>query len=1706
MAAENGYAACVPWTETITISSVGTTTMCYNVTTIEDSGLDGIIRLDANNIILDCNGSIIYGNYLSSSIGIQKTFGNGNNVILKNCTFYGYTYGIYMSSVDNIIIQDSNFSSNTHNIYFSGVNNSEILDTTINGASDCGAYLLNSKNITFKNNTIAQNTQSGIYLSGTTDSWIDGNDIVDNGDGTNSQIFLTSLSLNNNITDNFFSGSNGVANWAININSGSFNLIRNNEILFTGNGGLDNGGIKSNYESNTIKNNTIQNAKGVGIKIENAASNIIDENTITDSITYGIYVDNTLVLPSNMTNNFIKGAGTAGIYLIDTSDSTKIYNNTITNTSLKTLGYGISISGDARYNNISYNDISYATNNGLYFSNFPRNNQIYYNFLRNSIQDDFKIETIASATDNNISLNALTKNFTYPTGSGNNILDNILANLIVDNDTNPIRDYSNITDAVGAAVAGSKIFVYDGYYKESINLTNDNMTLVGETKENTSVNCSNGNYAFKIESNNNITIDNFTIECIYPGRGIWIENTNYTNVFNSIIRNNGYGIFLLSAYYNTLKDILFKNNYQGLALFSTEDNNITKNNFSTSIMHDINIGSDALSNNIWKNKFTSTTNIYDGGDNSYCINGWDNWYTDSLSTNPECFADFTAEWNDLIIYVNDTVRLIVNLTGETEIAQLNATIYWNGTAANYSLESYSGNNITGQWSYVFNDTEFLGSYLLVELHRKDADADVGSHDLITVFDTKILEMNTSLDKTNENINQPINIFVNVSNNASAIENVTTYILKPDGYLEVKELALQKIISGIYYYSLKYENTSRSGEYDINITAYAKNTVTENQSFTINYGWPYIQLIEGNTKYENNTNYTRRYGIYAIGGDLRNVTASLFINSSVLEFNSDINEKNKSNIYLESTDGWEVEWNITTINTGTSYVNLTIANSTILSPNGYYNERNTTVNISVGGSDTEDPAIKNLWVENDYTTYNLNETVIIYANISDNFGVKSAFLNITHPTGFSENIAGERVETYEDDVVKFRFNAENITTITTTTPYIFYTNASDYSENTNISTTENFNTTDQYSVGITIYDIYNRGEWVNVTLDVLNVNSLSVSGFSETISLNDTEGNKSILQDGTYFITATNKTGLYSIYANVSKYKNAGNATKEFNITDKLIASVFAPPLTYNPTREDPLTITFRISTARGEAYLYDANFTASCYLTRGGFWGSNNNTEGTYIGSNITWSQYDEYCFAAPTAGTQFNITFNISDDPYNNTGIDTHFRTTKSESTTPSGGDDTITTSPYIGGDILMPTTTEKENITDFDFSIKPEKLMIIQGTQERTFLVLNNIGDMKLELNITIKKECCEINTNSSITVEPKNKVSVPLDIYANLTIEPNEYHTTITAEKGALEKTETLIVVIEENPSLGSLRNLKEQSNSLKQTIAQYKTAGVNTENLEKMYETLTTILLKAQTAINNDDLEALNAEIAKAKVEKAKLEAEILGLKTILWLNEYKEELIVGIVSSLIIFLFTTKFLIPYLWMKKELMHLRKKERKLAEVRKATEIQYFKRQIDEATFNKIMADKQSAINDAKIEIRGLETSISLLKRGKFSKIEGIEKYKVSGKLKQNMNGFTVMIKKPFAKKENTIHEKKIEEFSFTPKKSNILKDTSRSSKGSIAKILRKYHNWKIKKQERKLVHEIDSLETEETKLENEESKIKRAINELKKEKEELENSEK
>ncbi len=126
--------------DSCTVSSSLTLNGSYNVnmngTTV------GTIKINDHNIILDCNGSIITGNYSdnpSSLIrGIQ--IGIKRNITVKNCVVKNYYYGLYASSSIGLII-NSTFENNYIGINLDTggwYNNSVIANSTFNNNSYSG--------------------------------------------------------------------------------------------------------------------------------------------------------------------------------------------------------------------------------------------------------------------------------------------------------------------------------------------------------------------------------------------------------------------------------------------------------------------------------------------------------------------------------------------------------------------------------------------------------------------------------------------------------------------------------------------------------------------------------------------------------------------------------------------------------------------------------------------------------------------------------------------------------------------------------------------------------------------------------------------------------------------------------------------------------------------------------------------------------------------------------------------------------------------------------------------------------------------------------------------------------------------------------------------------------------------------------------------------------------------------------------------------------------------------------------------------------------------------------------------------------------------------------------------------------------------------------------------------------------------------------
>jgi len=218
------------------------TTLSGDTCSVPDLGGNGVLIIDASNIILDCNHSIYDGldtNYgtlfvESGSKGISSSNRNLENITIKNCNIRGYKNGIF--------------------VYF--------------------------QEATIENNNLSNNMLSGINVEdGTYDHIIGNNILIDNKYG----LYMHQYTGRNKVYDNIISSSvsHSMGMYIGNTYSSNFSNNTINSV------GWESIRIEKNSYDNIFINNTLKNAGITGLllwydSIENNTflnSNIIDSST-----------------------------------------------------------------------------------------------------------------------------------------------------------------------------------------------------------------------------------------------------------------------------------------------------------------------------------------------------------------------------------------------------------------------------------------------------------------------------------------------------------------------------------------------------------------------------------------------------------------------------------------------------------------------------------------------------------------------------------------------------------------------------------------------------------------------------------------------------------------------------------------------------------------------------------------------------------------------------------------------------------------------------------------------------------------------------------------------------------------------------------------------------------------------------------------------------------------------------------------------------------------------------------------------------------------------------------------------------------------------------------------------------------------------------------------------------------------------------------
>jgi parallel beta-helix repeat protein len=308
------------------------TILCQQAYQLNDTGNNGVLIINASDITLDCNGATLIGNSIGK--GIDVTY--FNNVTIKNCNIYNYTYDIYLYYSNYSTVTDSNLFTNFsqftsyYGIYGTSSSYAEIIGNEI-FVDDDGVYFTGSDNLLIADNSIYSGGNA-IQLQNSNASEIFGNSISSNGSDSVHLLYAPNSEIRNNLVYGDLSTmlTEGLSQKGqVYVEQSPFTNIINNTCSFCA-------GFQFYYSDNSSAiNNTITDLSIglLGLLISEYSDNVLfQDNNMTN--TMGLlgafriqYSANVTVKENIVANNFI-----AFMSVQDSSDIL-VANNTMISTS-----------------------------------------------------------------------------------------------------------------------------------------------------------------------------------------------------------------------------------------------------------------------------------------------------------------------------------------------------------------------------------------------------------------------------------------------------------------------------------------------------------------------------------------------------------------------------------------------------------------------------------------------------------------------------------------------------------------------------------------------------------------------------------------------------------------------------------------------------------------------------------------------------------------------------------------------------------------------------------------------------------------------------------------------------------------------------------------------------------------------------------------------------------------------------------------------------------------------------------------------------------------------------------------------------------------------------------------------------------------------------------------------------------------------------
>jgi len=250
------------------------------------------IRINATNITLNCNESVIRGSHVLNTAGIYVE--PYNNITIKNCIIENFYSGVYLINSSYNNLSNINISNSTYNLYLYSSSKSTYRDIELWNASSTSLYL----NFASTNNTFIH-----IKISNTTLGAGRGIDVGDSHSLWNyfENINATNLYSAYVFTANFTTLRDSFASDCVApVNINYWASLHNNTIRDMVNPNGENSGVYA-LGTNNITNNTFINVD-IGILIEDGA-NMVENNTIQNCTS----INGCIMVLAGSKNNTIKG-------------------------------------------------------------------------------------------------------------------------------------------------------------------------------------------------------------------------------------------------------------------------------------------------------------------------------------------------------------------------------------------------------------------------------------------------------------------------------------------------------------------------------------------------------------------------------------------------------------------------------------------------------------------------------------------------------------------------------------------------------------------------------------------------------------------------------------------------------------------------------------------------------------------------------------------------------------------------------------------------------------------------------------------------------------------------------------------------------------------------------------------------------------------------------------------------------------------------------------------------------------------------------------------------------------------------------------------------------------------------------------------------------------------------------------------------------